>query len=128
METTRFIAEAFGLYFFIAGLAMIINNRRYMSIFTEVEASPALVIISGVFALIIGIVIVLSHNVWVWDWPVMVTLAGWLAFLKGAALLLMPQRFLSWFSPLYTPECIRLMGYSVLVLGLVFGFLGLVGE
>lgn len=128
METSHFIALAFSLYFLVAGLAMIINNRRYMSIFTEMEASPSLLIISGVFALIIGILIILAHNVWVWDWPVLITLSGWLAFVKGAGLLLLPQRFLSWFSPLYTPERIRIMGIGVMILGLVFGFLGLFGE
>ncbi|MBS0635516.1 MAG: hypothetical protein JSR37_08650 [Verrucomicrobia bacterium] len=128
METSHYIAEALSLYFLVAGIAMAANNRRYVTIFSEMSQSPALIILSGVFALVIGILMILSHNIWESNWRTLVTIAGWLAFLKGTALLIMPERFLSYFTPFYTSENIRYMGYVVVLLGLVFGFFGLAGD
>ena len=42
-------------------------------------------------ALLAGFLIVNFHNVWVWDWTVIITVLGWLALLKGILLLLLPK-------------------------------------
>jgi len=44
--------------------------------------------LAGFFALLIGMLIITFHNVWVSDWPVIITLIGWLSFLKGAVFML----------------------------------------
>jgi len=51
---------------------------------------------SGGFALAamtlpVGVVIILGHNVWVWDLPVIVTVAGWMTSLKCGVYLLFPR-------------------------------------
>src|SRR6266853_523173 len=38
-----------------------------------------------------GLAIVLTHNVWVANWPVLITIVGWLAMVTGAVRLLAPQ-------------------------------------
>jgi uncharacterized protein YjeT (DUF2065 family) len=44
----------------------------------------------GTFNLPIGLIVVLTHNIWVWDIPVIVTVMGWVMTLKGAIYLLLP--------------------------------------
>ena len=44
----------------------------------------------GTFNVLLGLMVVLGHNVWVWGLPVIVTLAGWLMTLKGTMYLLVP--------------------------------------
>ena len=44
----------------------------------------------GIFALIIGLLVVLSHNVWEADYRVVITIIGWLALIKGIAYLTLP--------------------------------------
>ena len=39
-----------------------------------------------------GLAIVLTHNVWVADWPVIITLLGWLAVISGAVRIFAPHR------------------------------------
>ena len=41
---------------------------------------------------VLGLLLVLSHNVWTTDWRVIITLVGWLTLLKGIALMLWPDR------------------------------------
>ena len=38
-----------------------------------------------------GLAVVLTHNVWVADWPVLITILGWLTAIAGAFRLLAPQ-------------------------------------
>jgi hypothetical protein len=39
-----------------------------------------------------GLAVVLSHNVWVQDWRVIVTLLGWLALISGGVRVFAPER------------------------------------
>ena len=39
----------------------------------------------------LGLVLVVGHNVWAWDWPVFLTVAGWAMTIKSALYLLVPQ-------------------------------------
>jgi hypothetical protein len=39
--------------------------------------------LSGFIALILGLLIVVSHNVWVLDWRLLITLFGWFGVIKG---------------------------------------------
>ncbi|MAG60088.1 hypothetical protein CMO96_04850 [Candidatus Woesebacteria bacterium] len=52
--------------------------------------SPAMYL-SGFLALIIGNLLVVSHNVWTADWRVIITIFGWLSLLKGVVRLFFPS-------------------------------------
>lgn len=45
--------------------------------------NKAFVISTGYISFLLGLVTVLLHNVWVWDWPVVITILGWSTMLKG---------------------------------------------
>ena len=47
--------------------------------------------LASVFVLILGLLLVVAHNVWVAGWPVIVTLLSWLVLIKAVAYLLLPQ-------------------------------------
>lgn len=49
----------------------------------ELGSSRALMYISGLWSLLVGLIIVNLHQVWIWDWPVLITIIGWLAVIKG---------------------------------------------
>src|SRR6476646_9005433 len=44
------------------------------------------------FALLAGLAIVNTHNLWVSDWRVIITILGWLAIVRGALSLLFPNK------------------------------------
>ena len=41
-----------------------------------------------------GLAVVLSHNVWVLNWPLIITLLGWIAVISGALRVFAPDRAL----------------------------------
>lgn len=84
METSLFLAKALGLYMAIACFGLLVNIRARKAIIHAFE-DEGRIVLSGVTALIIGILIVISHNVWTYDWRVIITLSGWAALLKGIA-------------------------------------------
>ena len=53
---------------------------------------PAVLLLSAVVTLMLGLALVLQHNIWVMDWQVLVTILCWIVFLKGLFLLFFPKK------------------------------------
>ena len=47
--------------------------------------------LAGTLWFIAGLSIIRTHNIWKFDWPVLVTMIGWFAFLGGLARMFFPQ-------------------------------------
>lgn len=88
---TIVLAKIFGLYFLAIGLAFIINPDRFKSLYRKVMKDEGFLLIGGIVALLIGAVVISVHNVWIREWPVLVTILGWWSFVKGFALLVYPD-------------------------------------
>ena len=58
----------------------------------EFSRSLGLVFLSGIYTLILGLLVVVSHNLWTSDWRVIITILGWTTLSKGVFLILLPQR------------------------------------
>ena len=85
------LAQLIGPVVVVTALNMVIAPGRVHALATSFMASPALVFISGVLAMLAGLAIVNSHNLWLWGWPVAITLLGWALVVGGAIRVLMPQ-------------------------------------
>ena len=90
MEISIFFAKLIGFYLVIALAALLINFPRFKDILTK-TATPSATLFFGIFALLFGLVVVLLHNIWVWDWRVLITLIGWLSILRGVIRLFFPD-------------------------------------
>ena len=90
METTLFLAKIIGLYFLVIGLHMALRGKELRVMFEAFAENRPLTYLTSVFVLILGLLLVVSHNVWVAGWPVIVTLLSWLVLIKAVAYLLLP--------------------------------------
>jgi len=95
-DSSIFLAKVFGLYLIIMGLFCLIRFDAMKSAADDFMKNRAFSLISGVIALIIGLLIVVAHNVWVWDWPLIITLLGYLSLLKGILRLFFPELETAW--------------------------------
>jgi hypothetical protein len=81
MSASRYIARLIGPVLLIIGIGMVaglfVEGESYSSLMKEFIGSRALIFITGVLALLAGLVIVNVHNLWVPDWRVVVTVLGW---------------------------------------------------
>ena len=48
-------------------------------------------LVTSFIALIMGILIVVSHNIWTKDWRVIITIVGWMVLIKGINVILFPE-------------------------------------
>jgi len=92
MDTSLFLAKLIGPIFVIVGIGLLLNRDRYRAVVDEVMASRTLLYVFGVMALTGGLAIILTHNVWVWDWPVIITTIGWLMLVRGTLRIIFPQQ------------------------------------
>ncbi|MEQ8267401.1 MAG: hypothetical protein RH982_09405 [Parvibaculum sp.] len=125
MQASIFLAQLLGPTLLVMGLGMMINRDAYRSMAQEFIASRALIFIAGLFAFVPGLAIVLTHNVWVAGWPVIVTLFGWLALLGGIFRLLFPQEVTRLGTRiLANPGTLLIGGAVTFLIGAVLSFFG----
>jgi hypothetical protein len=90
MSNSVFIAWLIGPVMLVIGLAILANRRAFRDLAEEFLASRALIFLSGLLIMPAGIAIVLTHNLWVADGRVMITLFGWANMIGGAVRLAAP--------------------------------------
>ena len=83
MQTSIFLARLLGPAMLVIATGLIVNRASYRALVREFIASPALIYIAGLLARVAGLAIVLTHNVWVMGWPVIITLFGWASLIGG---------------------------------------------
>jgi hypothetical protein len=91
MMSTKVFARIFGLWTLLAALGMVGNRENTIGVVSGFFASPALMWATGLLTLLIGIVVLVAHNRWSGGMlPLIVTLYGWIVFVKGLAFVWLP--------------------------------------
>ncbi|HTV93994.1 MAG TPA: hypothetical protein VMG98_14910 [Verrucomicrobiae bacterium] len=73
-----------GLWLVLIAVGMLVNRQSTLDAVTALFADQALMWVTGVFTLLFGLWIVLTHNRWSGGGvAVIVTLYGWIALIKG---------------------------------------------
>lgn len=92
MEASVFFAKLLGPYCIIVGIGVLFNLKTYQKVMEDFSRNTALVYLGGVMALFFGLLVVLLHNVWTANWAVIITVFGWLGIIKGAWLIILPNK------------------------------------
>ena len=118
LEQSFSIAKLLGPILFITAIPMLMNPKGLQKISGEFLSTHALMYITGVLVLLGGLSIVNSHNIWVTDWPTIITVFGWAMIISGATRVVLPPAVLSIGSTMMDkPTMTR-------VSGLVWAFVG----
>ena len=83
MDTSILFAKFLGPTMLVSGIAVLVNRKNIHAITEEFLNSPALIYLAGFLALLLGLAILIFHNVWVAGWPVIITIFGWIALGAG---------------------------------------------
>jgi hypothetical protein len=76
--------------FVLMGLSHVVQPELWVRFFETVRQSGLAAVIIPLYTLPIALVLIVGHNVWVWDWSVFLTIAGWAITIKCALYLLVP--------------------------------------
>ena len=85
------ISKFLGPVILVLGIPMIITPTNLQETTKRFLADSPLVLISGVLAMTAGLSIVNTHNVWILDWTLIVTLFGWALVFGGALRIVAPR-------------------------------------
>jgi hypothetical protein len=127
MATSTFLAKLIGPIMLVVGVAVFVNAAVFRAMADEFLRNRALMYLSGLLIMPVGIAIILTHNVWVAGWPVLITVLGWLMAIGGAIRILIPDKL----EPigrnlLKTPMMTPIVGGIWLAIGAIFCFFGYV--
>lgn len=90
MDITSFLATFWGSLFMILGGLSI--TARFLSRVAGYAKDRTITVSTGYITMILGLLTVVAHNVWVWNWPVVVTVLGWVTLFKGIEKVGLPDR------------------------------------
>jgi hypothetical protein len=128
MQTSLFLAKLLGPVMLVIGLAVFANQRGFRDMAEEFMASRALMFLSGLLIMPVGVAIALTHNVWTPNWRVLITIFGWLCAIGGALRLFGPLIVVkAGHAMLKQPHFTTVAAAIWVVLGLVFCFFGFFG-
>jgi uncharacterized membrane protein len=91
MDSSIFLARLIGPLFVVIGAGLLVNRENYRTLAREFLESPALIYIAGIIAFLGGLAIVLTHNVWIAGWPVIITILGWITLIGGVIRIVIPS-------------------------------------
>ena len=84
MMESLFLAKLIGLTIIIISSAMLIHKRDVNLLF-GIYQHPEAVFLTGFLEIVLGLSLVLSHNIWVMDYRGVITFIGWALLARGVA-------------------------------------------
>ncbi len=124
MELSVLIARIISVIYLSAAAGAVINRDQYRRVAEDMFKNATLTYLMGFTATIVGMIIVNYHNVWVGNWPVLITILGWLALIKGVLIIAVPQRLERYSLAFFNGAMLLWFPYIAGLLGVLFGYLG----
>jgi hypothetical protein len=91
MTLQMFIARFLSISLLITAVSHAAQPRLWRDFFLMLKGTGVAGIIIAMYTLPLGLVIVLGHNIWVFDVPVIVTICGWGMVIKSVIYALFPS-------------------------------------
>jgi len=93
MGNSIFLAKVIGPYCIIVALSFLLNRQNYQQVCDDILNNAGVKLFGGFIGLLVGLLIVNTHNVWEANWRVIITLVGWSGLIKGTCFFLIPDGF-----------------------------------
>ena len=91
MEISIFFVKFMGYFIFLTSSALFLSKESRTAMLENMKNNESFLIAMGYITLLIGLPIVILHNVWALNVLGLVTLIGWGTLVKGFVLLLKPS-------------------------------------
>ena len=126
MNTTIVLARISGIMCLLIGLSVM--NKKFMAaVIDDILNSKALFWFIGFVAAMIGAIVLAFYSTWNAHWPVLITILGWLALLKGIAIMLFPGSMShSVYRKFKTGGIIMFSGVIAIIFGIILLYKGFI--
>ncbi|MBU1018328.1 hypothetical protein KKA33_04880 [Patescibacteria group bacterium] len=96
MEKGLILAAIIGPIYLFYGLSFLLYSKQWKKMIQECIKNHFSMQASMFIALLLGLIIINAYNIWEWNRFLIITLTGWLFFIKGAFYLLAPEHCIKW--------------------------------
>lgn len=125
MELSFFLAKVVGIFVLIKAIVMIMKRKEINDVVEDFFKDKTLLMFAGSFELIIGLLIVNSHNIWVNGWPVIITILGWMMVIEGTFIAVSPtKKVVKVFKVLMSKRWYTIWTIVALVVGVYLTYVG----
>lgn len=124
MEISQFLAKFLGLYILLMSLPLLISPHLIRVRYESFLSDEAVMKLAGIVTVLVGLFLILLHNLWVHDWRLSVTLVSWLIFIEGISIVYFPVRSRSLFRRLAQKVPMTVSGGAGLLVSLYLIFMG----
>ena len=125
MEISIFLAKIFGLYMIIIGLAFILKHRIFVRMISDAIKNLHAVYFLIIGELLLGLLLVLHHNIWEADWRIIITIISWITLIEAFFYLILPHSVLMRvMHSLNTNAMYVFGGVLSIILGLYLAYIG----
>jgi hypothetical protein len=119
MDISLVLAQIVGISLVVVGISMAANSKETAAVVEASAENKATLWMWGVIALVIGATMVVLNNIWTTGLPLIVTIIGWIALVKGVFILFFPRAANALYRRCGKSGSMVLWGVVVLVIGLV---------
>ncbi|MFI4918225.1 MAG: hypothetical protein ACHP65_01570 [Legionellales bacterium] len=125
MDVSKFLSKVLGIYLLIVSSIMLVNMHQFLNNVNLLIHDAPLMFVTGFFTVVLGVLMVVSHNIWQNNWRLLITLLAWMSLFKGICLLMCPN-FINSVSTLFTQNTTTayLSAAVDLFLGILLGYFG----
>jgi hypothetical protein len=124
--STVFLYQLIGPVMLILGVGMALNTDFYLKYIKEAAKSHHFVVIGSLINLVIGMSIILTHNLWGNAAEAFISLFGWIALWKGAWIGTRPNGYFKLAKLISEKKWIKFMSFYVIALGLLLSYIGFI--
>lgn len=116
---TTYLATVIGWYLVVVSLLLLCRYEHIKRVTKDIMAQPGQFFIVGIITLLLGLLLVTSHNIWLWGWPVVITVFSWLVLVGGLIRLYFPEKTLEmWSSFMGNAITARVVAIIIFLVGL----------
>ena len=125
-ETTLFLSRLIGPVMLLVGISFAIHHKFYMDWFKKMKDGEHFLFFVVLIEVIVGLAIVLSHNLWTSVPEIIISVIGYEMILEGTLLLLFGRPWLKVAVRLFS-RTILLFVFSLLIVFALGGYLTWIG-
>lgn len=114
------LAQVFGLYLLVMVVVLLSRASFYKELVQRMEPHSPGLIVGGSFGLMLGLLLVVIHNIWVLEPRVAVTIVSWIILIKSILWLAFPECMTSATKKVYSGIGYYIMILIFLVVGIFF--------
>ncbi|MFA5142237.1 MAG: hypothetical protein WC471_04675 [Candidatus Woesearchaeota archaeon] len=116
MDVSIILARFWGSLFIILGLLSM--SAKLLGRIINYTKDRSITITTGYVTFLLGLITVILHNVWTWDWRVAVTILGWTTLIKGVLKIGFPEHVHKKAQMFKKQQ--KLWGFVIFLIGAVF--------